>query len=180
MDPLMPLLNFIRRKEDEEERTELRRYLFDHPRRFTKVYGVKREAFRLAIVLAEVDRDWLTRSRLSHEAFDAAQAAASEIARASYWEGAVLRVELMSILLRALTSHGDLLVFVLGADAFVFIPMRPLLGLQALLRHDMWASVTPMGLHVRWDSGQLDFPSEPARHAKRIIFTAPARISVDA
>jgi hypothetical protein len=185
MDPLKTLLNFIREKDDDNERAELRRYLFDHPRRFVEVYGVDCAAFRLAIVQVEGEREQVLKSRrrerLSSAQFEVAQRAACEIAETAFWSDELLCVDLGSLLETAITDPTDLLVFVLDADESISIPMRLLIGLQSLGLNELLAFVTPLGLHVCWrETGRLNFRSEPDRWAKRIIFTAPARSAVAA
>jgi len=194
MDPLKNLLTFIKLKDNEDERCEVRSHVLDHLDDYAPAFGVSIDTLRDALTSVDDDRALVKRLKStidSHKSkarekklttkSSTAQASADALASVAYWEGEQLHFDLLSLLASALTKPGDLMVFDLGDEREVCIPMRLLIDLDRLERSDLTAYVTREALVVRWGAnGRMRLISKPEPSASRIIFTAPARSSVAA
>jgi hypothetical protein len=186
---LKHLQSFIRAKNTDDERGEIRDYVTETASVLADAFGVHVSAFKAAIagirddgklatrLLAEVDRTRrVERDRKKGRRHEAAQASADVLGAASFWVGDAAVVDVVSLVASALTNPRDLLVF--DAEAFeapVAISMAPLVRLAKLDRADFSAMVDARGLHVRWSTGGLNLVPVVDPDAERIVVRLPAR-----
>ncbi len=184
---LKHLQNFIRAKDNDDERSEIRAYAIEQAETLAEAFGVSVRSFMSGVafmgndaklakrLLAEIKRmagDERTAKRLARTS--TAQASADVLGSAARWESGVAHVDVVSLVASALTSPRDLLVFEAAAfDAPVAIPMAPLFDLARLERADFSAFVDRFGLHIRWSTGGLNFLSVVDDRAERVTVNLP-------
>jgi hypothetical protein len=181
------LKHFIRAKNNDEERAEIRAYALENRTELAAALGIAPQAYkdtvhridddeRLARALLEAIKV-AARRRRAYRVADreaAAQQSADVLASAAYWRDGCLVVDIVSLLATVLTRPSDLLVFT--SDAWpdpVAIPMEPLFRLAKLERVDLSAYVTERGLHVRWTTGGLLLHPFADPNASRIVVADP-------
>jgi hypothetical protein len=188
MRALDQLARFIRAKDTDDERHEIRGYVQENSRQLAEEFSISEDALRSGIereaddarlarrLLAEVDRTrregrtakTAERMRKAQEAADAVGATAR--CREDCWE-----IDLGTLLACAVTDRSHVLVFT--ADGFtVGTRMRPLFQFRQLRRRDAWAFVDAKGFHIRWGlAGGLNLPPCVEPNASKIyVNLAPA------
>jgi len=184
---LKHLQNFIRAKDNDDERSEIRAYADEHADTLAEAFGVSVQSFTSGVafvgddaklatrLLAEIKRVSQARTAEKRTArASAAQASADVLGSAAQWDGAVAHVDIVSLVASALTSPRDLLVFEAAAfDAPVAIPMSSLCDLQRLDRADFTAFVDAAGLHIRWATGGLNLLPVVDDSAERVTVHLP-------
>ncbi len=186
---LKHLQNFIRAKNTDDERGEIRAYVKEHAAELAEAFGVSLRSFVSGVdfvgddaklaerLVAEIKRSRETK-RAAHRTARAgtAQASADVLGAASYWDRDRAVVDIVSLVASTLTSPRDLLVFEARRfDTPVAIPMAPLFDLARLERADFSAFVDAEGLHVRWATGGLNLLPVIDDHAERVIVHLPPR-----
>jgi hypothetical protein len=187
MRTLQNLARFIRAKDTDEERHEIREYVTTYAADLAEAFGMPEDTFTAGIV-TETDDARLARrllfgvktaqkERRDHRAaarIATAQASADVLGSVAVWEGDRASIDVMSVLASCLTCRSGVLIFT--CDAFtVSIPMSCLFDLVRLDRFDLTGYVDAKGLHVRWGSGGLNFCSRLDANAERILVHLPAR-----
>lgn len=166
---LQGLARFVRAKDVDGEREEIRAYVLANAADLAEAFGISEDTFRAGIervdddarlaarLLAEVKRAAKeNRTARAAERVRTAQESADTLGSFASWAGDAAHVDVVSLLASVLTSRADSIVFM--ADAFtVSIPMDRLFDLARLERFDLLAWVDAKGLHVRWASGGLNF-----------------------
>ena len=185
---LKHLQNFIRAKDNDDERREIRAYAIEHAQVLAEAFGVTVRSFTSGVafvghdpklaarLVAEIKRvvgDDRTARRVARAS--SAQMSADVLGSAAWWRGAEAHVDIVSLVASVLTSPRDLLVFEGSAfDAPVAIPMAPLFDLARLERADFWAFVDRHGLHIRWSTGGLNLLPVVDDRAERVTVHLPS------
>ncbi len=187
MRALNDLRRFIKAKNNDEERAEIRAYLLGNAHDLSEAFGVSVDAFREAVsnVADDVELSIRMLDGIRSAAKDqrrgkyeklvrSAQQSAEILGAVAFWRGERAEIDVTSLLSCALTRRDDVLVFV--ADTFaVGIRMAPLFDLRKLGRMDLTGWVDAKGFHVRWSTGGLNFVPTLDPHAARIIVPLAGR-----
>ena len=184
MHSLKAFLRFVQLK-DHDEGSRILRYSWEHARLLAPKFGVTVEAFCLALLASDDEREPVSRwtyesDRRRSRRLHGAQASADALGTFAFWKHGCAHFDLVSAIASVITRPQDLLVFIGERGFEVCVPMRILIGLERLRRNDLTAYVDREGLHLRWCGGSLLIESKPDRGATRIYFPLPSRKPVAA
>ena len=190
MKALQNLALFIRAKDTDDERHEIREYVATHVEELAHAFDLPVAVFQTTVEAIEEDarlaeqlRHDIKAAQVDHRyqkataRITAAQTSADVLGSVVVWENDRAVLDIVSLLASALTSRSDALIF--SSEAFtVAIPMSPLFDVRRLDRFDLTGYVDARGLHIRWRTGGLNFCPHLDRSAPQVIVHLPARAAI--